>query len=219
MNSNDFDVHKIFPTPVIIRRMPNSETLNVDLRAAIERNKAANPKGIHRSNIFGWQSDSHMLKWGGEAARKLAAEILATCGQCTTDLGMVGNAPRFEMAMEMWANVSPARAPNQNHAHPGALWSAVYYVDDGGDPGGGPLVLQDPKFPMNRAYAPDLVFVDEDGKREENLFTIAPTPGKIVLFPSWLIHGVKAHKGVGERISIAMNIMALPVRPTTAPAS
>ena len=154
-----------------------------------------------------------MLQWGGEPAQNLAMQTLQTCGQYTTDVGMQGQTPRFEMAMDMWANISPKGASNQSHAHPGALWSAVYYVDDGGDSVGGQLVLQDPRFPMNRAYVPDLVFVDGEGKKEESQFRIAPSPGKLVVFPSWLIHGVKPHQGNAERISIAMNVMALPVRP------
>lgn len=213
MSDDTIDAHKIFPTLILIRRLPGSDALNDQLKSVIAQHKAAHA-GINRSNILGWHSDTEMLKWGGEAAKTLGLETLKTCGQHTTDIGMMGDVPRFEMAMEMWANVSPTGASNQNHAHPGSLWSAVYYVDDGGDPDSGPLVLQDPRFPMSRAYAPDLVFTDEEGTREENQFRIAPTPGKLVLFPSWLMHGVRPHKGSGARISIAMNIMAIPVRST-----
>lgn len=206
------DVHLTFPTPVIVRELENAAQLNEALRRSIIDRKASS-KGIQRSNILGWHSDTEMLNWGGEAAQNLAMQTLQTCGEHTTDIGMQGQTPRFEMAMDMWANVSPAGASNQSHAHPGALWSAVYYVDDGGDSASGQLVLQDPRFPMNRAYVPDLVFVDGDGRKEESQFRIAPTPGKLVLFPSWMMHGVKPHQGSRERISIAMNVMALPVRP------
>ena len=54
---------------------------------------------------------------------------------------------------------------------------------------------------------------DESGAREETTVKIAPTPGKLVLFPSWLMHGVKPHRGPRERISIAVNVLALPLRP------
>ena len=116
------------------------------------------------------------------------------------------------MGLEMWANVSPAGASNQVHAHPGCVWSAVYYVDDGGDPESGKLVLHDPRYPMNRMAAPDLVFA-ADGAAEEMKYEIIPEPGKLVAFPSWLMHGVKPHQGSRDRISVALNIMAIPVRP------
>jgi uncharacterized protein (TIGR02466 family) len=111
----------------------------------------------------------------------------------------------------MWANVSPPGASNQMHAHPGCVWSAVYYVDDGGDAKTGKLVLHDPRFPMNRMAAPDLVFAVE-GETEEMKFEADPEPGKLIAFPSWLMHSVQPHSGPRERISIAINIMALPAR-------
>ena len=115
------------------------------------------------------------------------------------------------MAVDMWANVLPAGAVNQMHAHPGALWLAVYYVDDGGEPDNGARTLLDPRFPMNRMGANDLVFAD-GGVVEEPTVHIQPVPGRMVIFPSWLMHGVKPHQGARDRVSIAINIMAVPAR-------
>jgi uncharacterized protein (TIGR02466 family) len=112
--------------------------------------------------------------------------------------------------MEMWANVSPAGASNQMHSHPGSFWSASFYVDDGGDGEDGFFVAQDPRFPMIRMVAPDLVFTDETGEKQMSQFRVRPEPGKLVIFPSWLMHAVRPHKGPGERISVAMNVLALP---------
>jgi uncharacterized protein (TIGR02466 family) len=152
-----------------------------------------------------------MLHWGGPAAKALALDTLQICGRITTDVGLKEARPRFEMGMEMWANVSPAGASNQMHCHPGSLWSAVYYVDDGGDEKA-KLTLLDPRYPMTRMATPDLLFQDEAGEREKNTVEIAPEPGKLVMFPSWLMHAVKPHSGPRERVSIAMNVMAIPVR-------
>jgi uncharacterized protein (TIGR02466 family) len=203
-------VHHLFATPLIETTLARAEALNAALLAAIKARQAASP-GIVRSNYLGWHSDTEMLSWGGEAAKELALETMRLCGRFTEDVGMRNNQPRFEMGLDMWANVSPAGSSNQNHSHPGSLWSAVYYVDDGGDAEGGPLILQDPRFPMNRMHAPDLRFVDEKG-REENQFKVLPAPGKLIVFPAWLTHGVKPHQGARERISIAMNVTAIPVR-------
>jgi hypothetical protein len=43
-------------------------------------------------------------------------------------------------------------------------------------------------------------------------FEADPEPGKLIAFPSWLMHSVQPHNGPRERISIAINIMALPAR-------
>lgn len=204
------EVRAIFPTHVLETRVKDFVLLNDGLRAAIAERKAAD-SGIARSNIGGWHSDTEMLQWAGEPARRLALATLQLCGAHTHDKGMRGNTPRFEMGLEMWANVSPPGASNQVHAHPGCIWSAVYYVDDGGDAESGKLVLHDPRFPMNRMAAPDLLFA-ADGVMEEMRVEIAPEPGKLVAFPSWLMHSVKAHRGTRDRISIALNVMAIPAR-------
>lgn len=204
------EVRKIFPTYILETRLKDWAGLNDALKSVIVRKQAADP-GISRSNIGGWHSDTKMLQWGGEPARRLGLATLQLCGAYTHDKGMRGPAPRFEMALEMWANVSPPGASNQMHAHPGCVWSGVYYVDDGGDAQSGKLVLHDPRFPMNRMVAPDLVFA-ADGAIEEMRVEITPEPGKLVAFPSWLMHSVKAHKGARDRISIALNVIAIPVR-------
>jgi uncharacterized protein (TIGR02466 family) len=203
-------VRSIFPTHILETRVKDWAPLNDALRTVIAERRAADP-GIARSNLGGWHSDTEMLQWAGEPARRLGLATLQLCGAYTHDKGMRGNAPRFEMGLEMWANVSPPGAANQMHAHPGCVWSAVYYVDDGGDAESGKLVLHDPRFPMNRMAAPDLVFAT-DGAMEEMRVEITPEPGKLVAFPSWLLHSVKAHSGSRDRISIALNVMAIPVR-------
>ncbi len=203
-------VRSIFPTQILETRLKDAATFNAALGAVIRERRGADA-GLARSNIGGWHSDTEMLVWGGEAARRLGLATLQLCGAHTHDRGMRAATPRFEMGLEMWANVSPPGASNQAHAHPGCVWSAVYYVDDGGGADSGKLVLHDPRFPMNRMAAPDLVFV-ADGAMEAMRVEIAPEPGKLVAFPSWLMHSVKPHEGPRERISIALNIMAIPVR-------
>src|SRR5207244_650746 len=66
-----------------------------------------------------------------------------------------------------WANVNRLGHGNQFHTHPGALWSATYYVDDGGigaDPSlGGEFEIQDPRGVAPVMYAPYLTFPGPDG--------------------------------------------------------
>jgi len=200
---------ELFATPLIEFRPQTADALAPALKEVILKRKTEH-KGIARSNIHGWHSDTDMLEWGGEPARALALEAMQTCGRFTRDLNAAQGQSRYEMGMEMWANVSPAGASNQLHAHPTALWSAVFYVDDGGDTEEGALVLQDPRFPLTRMYASDLVFTNAAGEKQLSQHWVRPEPGKLILFPSWLMHAVRPHKGERDRISIAMNITAMP---------
>lgn len=70
----------LFPTPVIEVDLPMADQLIEPLRSAIYANKAAS-KGIMRSNILGWHSDTKMLEWGGDAAAVLAMETMKVCGR------------------------------------------------------------------------------------------------------------------------------------------
>ena len=94
------------------------------------------------------------------------------------------------------------------HVHGGSFWSAVYYVR-AGEGEGGQLVLHDPRMPALRMHAPGLRFKDmgPDVRAE-----VQPKSGMLVLFPAWLLHSVEPWQGDGHRISIAMNIRAIPAR-------
>ena len=208
--TGEVEIRHLFPVPIMVTTVNDAAALNAALMEVIKTNRAQS-EGIARSNILGWHSDTEMLQWGGGPARTLGLAMLQTVGQRTDDVGMKGGQPRYEMHMEMWANVSPANASNQMHCHPGCIWSGVYYVDDGGDPSSS-LVLMDPNYPTNRMYAPDLLFVGPENQHYHTVHEIEPAPGRMVIFPSWLNHSVKPHNGPRDRISIAMNVMAIPGR-------
>ncbi len=207
----DPEIKYLFPTPIMVTELANAAALNSQLKEIILTRRKSAP-GVQRSNILGWHSDTEMLNWAGEAAKTLALETLQVCASRTDDVGMRNGVPRYEFGIEMWANISPAGASNQAHTHPGSLWSAVYYVDDGGDAEAA-LVLHDPNYPLNRMYAPDLQFVGKKGERLPTVQSFTPTPGRLIVFPAWLSHAVKPAKGPGERISVAMNILTILARP------
>ena len=200
-------IDALFATPLISLRLDDAAPTNAALLAAITERRARD-KGRLRSNQGGWQSGDDLFEWTGEAGARVLDACLSACAQHTDDLAMHPGQPRFAWAPQAWANVSPPGAQNHAHAHPGAYWSAVYYVDDGGGTAG--LRLEDPRFPLNRMVQPDFRLKAE-GIADHTEVTIRPEPGKMVLFPSWLRHRVPAHDGPRERVSIAINVVAVPV--------
>jgi uncharacterized protein (TIGR02466 family) len=207
----------LFATPLIMADLQDAGSLVAELKTVIAERRASHP-GTSRSNMGGWQSDTAMLQWGGSSAYKLAALVLHMCNRFTRDVGQTDpSQPRFEWSGQMWANICPPTVGHESHTHPGSLWSSVFYVDDGlaeGDEAeaAGVFVLQDPRNPTPVMYQPDLRIMDPDGSTYRSDHRVAPKVGRVMAFPSWVAHWVTPHQGARDRVSISMNMLALPAR-------
>ncbi|MEE4339190.1 TIGR02466 family protein [Erythrobacter sp.] len=209
----------LFATPFLIDRLQSPESIAA-LRESIIARRAHDPDGVQISNIGGWHSDTRMIEWGGEAARALAFKAFTMAEEGAVNIAR-DQGRDYGWVPEMWANVSEKGHANQYHTHPGSLWSAVAYIDDGydgsDDPAlGGELQLLDPRMPMVRMGSLDLRFKDTDGRVQNNEPMIRPQTGLIVMFPSWLQHSVRGFYGPGTRISVAINLVPALKPPTTA---
>ena len=106
---------------------------------------------------------------------------------------------RIDFVLWGWAVSYRAGHTQGLHVHPNANVSGVYYVAappetlEQGDVG--KISFYDPR---PRATMAQLPF-------QATRHRIAPVPGDMYLFPSWLEHAVSAFQGPGERICIAFN--------------
>jgi uncharacterized protein (TIGR02466 family) len=194
--------HLMFSTPVIVDEVDDAEAINADLVQTIAERRKLDP-GVVQSNIGGWHSKQDFQAWSGDAGRKLMRRVLELARGHTVK---IEGGTELEWSMQGWANVSAPGAMNKPHVHGGAFWSAVYYVR-APESESGRLVLYDPRMPALRMYAPSLRFKDAG---PEQVVRLQPRSGMLVMFPSWLLHGVDPWEGEGERISIAFNIFASP---------
>lgn len=90
---------------------------------------------------------------------------------------------------------------NSAHSHPGWFFSGVYYVK--ADNGSGNINFISPNSNTANSILPEML-------ESPNSFTSsscahAPQVGKLLIFPSWLIHFVSSSLENSERISIAFN--------------
>lgn len=197
---------KLFPTPVVIASIANAEPLNAELKRLILEREKTHPS-VERSNRGGWQSSWDMHEWGGEPMQRVLAFARAVVEDATVD--RTGQRHQYAWRINCWANINRSGHGNQFHTHPGALWSASYYVDDGGidaDPSlGGEFEIQDPRGVAPVMYAPQFTFAGPDGAALGESQRLRPRAGVLVVFPSWLSHGVCPYRGTRERISIAIN--------------
>lgn len=205
------EIRRIFSTPLALEAI--GEAVGVAaLRAAIEAERARDPQGIAVSNVGGWHSAATLQHWGGEPAKALASQVAAIADTMTLD-DRDREARTHRWKADMWANVAGAGNSHQYHFHPGCVWSAVAWLDDGyeGDASpalGGELQLLDPRMPQIRMNAPHLRLREADGGEQLVEPFIRPRAGLLVVFPAWLAHAVRPFGGTGTRISVALNLSA-----------
>ena len=211
-------VASMFETPLLIDMPPDSAALNAELATLIRSRRDQDPAGITRSNRQGWHSDVNIFQWGGAAVRTLGEHIHALANANSVDIREPAS-PRYRWNSHGWANILTRGGSNQFHIHPGAFWSAVYFVDDGyggsANPDlGGELEIEDPRMNLVLMEEPDLRFrARPDWPVPQNEIFIRPSTGMLLMFPGWLRHGVRTYLGDGERLSIAINLMVMPIAP------
>jgi uncharacterized protein (TIGR02466 family) len=201
------EMRALFSTPVAIAALPNAGKLNSALRTTILAREESHPSTGH-SNLGGWQSTWDIAEWGGEEVHAILVFARQFADKLTAD--RQGRPAPQNWRMNAWANVNRRSHGNEFHTHPGCVWSASYYVDDGGiadDPSlGGQFEIQDPRGVAPAMFRPDLVPNVPGGASFGASEIISPTAGTMVMFPSWLSHAVRPYTGDGVRISVAMNL-------------
>ena len=93
----------------------------------------------------------------------------------------------------LWVNQLKAGGHHSGHVHPHSILSGTFYVEV--PKKSGPIRFEDPRLPLMMA-AP---------QRADGFVTIAPRPGLLLMWESWLRHEVLAGSGRGERLSISFN--------------
>lgn len=200
----------LFSTPITIVK-PFKHREDIDTLASTIRAYSREDEGVTHSNDGGWQSAPNFLEWSGKEGRALTHAVIALANSTTLDFstGRLTREP-IDWRITAWANVNGSGNGNLPHYHPGAYWSACFYADDGGIAGtdtlGGALEFYDPRGALPLMYAPRVKMGIEGciaaGLQERHF----PETGQLVLFPSWLQHGVTRYRGNGTRVSIAFNL-------------
>lgn len=130
-----------------------------------------------------------------ELERALRKHAGAFARELEFDLG--GRALELD---SLWVNVMNKGAIHAPHIHPHSVISGTYYVAV--PPGSGTIRFEDPRLGLMMAAPPR----KEKAKRENRLFVeVEPKLGMLLLWESWLRHGVETNRAKGERISVSFN--------------
>jgi uncharacterized protein (TIGR02466 family) len=105
--------------------------------------------------------------------------------------------PRLD---NLWVNILKPGGSHSGHIHPHAFLSGTVYVEV--PDGASALKLEDPRLAMMMARPG----VRPDAPEAERPFVyLAPRPGTVLMWESWLRHEVPANAARSERISISFN--------------
>jgi len=195
----------LFASPLLAHVWADGSELNAQLKDSILEHARRNP-GRELTNVGGWHSETGRLEFCGHAGERLIGHMRDMTEEATLRLYAEFAKPRASLnwTLNAWANINGPGDFNKVHTHPGSTWSGVYYVDPGSsdpDAESTPLHLSDPCPSRTNIFFPEL---------STSNVLIKPEPGLMILFPSYVPHGVLPHRGDRARISIAFNVRKEP---------
>jgi len=192
-----------YATPIRRHQYSDVQEFNRALAAQILALRDRAP-GKRLSNVGGWHGDSQLLQTLGEPyAGRLGRMFLEDVREAFAVVAEPDEPLPATVSLEAWANVNLHGHSNVAHLHGGCPWSGVYYVAGDTGPGaGGNLVFSDPRTAALMVVHPYNPF------KGANHISVVPEPGLMVVFPSFLYHGVEPYQGDSPRISISFNLLA-----------
>jgi len=174
-----------------ILNINNQELLNYILKLK------KTSKGVHKSNPTGWQSYNLNLTENifSELNKRISENFLKYINEIP-----LKNDFQIE---SMWANVNGYKDYNTVHGHSNSVISGVYYLKVPKKCGN--IFFQHPYSQMIEVFWDKCV--EKDSDYNVTCANAHPSEGKLILFPSWLQHGVEPNLNKKEgRISISFNI-------------
>lgn len=201
-------VRVTFPTPVCIHFLPIAQEANAELRPLILEKMGANGTTDNRGQ--GWRSAPDFESWGGSAAQTLFRVLRELADGVTATRG--GGRISLEWRITACAVVRQRGDYAEILARPGAMWSGIYFVDDGyaksdDETLGGECELADPRGVLPAMVAPHLSFRIPGGGTAGHVEIIRPQTGMILLHPSWQPRGTRRFDGTNPRVEIEFDLL------------
>jgi|TARA_E500000305_G_scaffold48586_1_gene37958 uncharacterized protein (TIGR02466 family) len=171
--------------------------LNTDELAQNIINWSNQDKGVIKTNVNGWHSETDMHK--KPEYKLLVDELFKMVYQVFNEEWLDGKVTLGNM----WANINPTGGYNRPHVHPNSLFSGVYYVKAPSN--SGRLVCNDPR-PGIQTCMPNR----KKGQPPKHLWRevhLQPKENRAIVFPAWLWHQVEPNKSNEPRISVSFNFI------------
>ncbi len=187
-----------FPTPIWEFDVKNSQYLNQNLLLVVEEEQRKDPQGLNRSNKLGWHSATNLHQ---------KPELQDLISIINNQTFKIIQEQKWDLANSQliidncWAMVNYKYGFSKVHSHSNSIFSGVYYISTPEESGN--IFFIDPR-PGKTVLQPPL--------QEVNLWTTQqvsyqPRTGMMLIFPSWLWHGVEPNLSNQARVSISFNLI------------
>lgn len=162
----------------------------------IDRREIDPEKKPSFSNRQGWNSKKDLF--ADENFHQLKLFANAAFARVFNEMKLAGN---FKFRLEAWANIHDEGGFNYAHVHRNVLLSGCYYMRV--PERAGPIVFKDPR------PGPLFAGLHGQGINCYGEHKIKPPEGSLLIFPNWLEHSVEVNESDAQRVSIAMNAIAV----------
>ena len=194
MNIN-YTTTNIFPVPIHTFDVNGFEQIQNDLIDYAYDLKNKEPKGVSISNHGGWQSKIFPLN---DESDKLHSLLMG----CITSLPSLKK--NINIYSRAWVNINSPGSLNLQHSHPSCDLSGVLWIkcpDKSGN-----IFFHSPSgfetFQEIESYTEDF----KNNNNYHHSYWFPPIEGRMLIFPSHLIHEVRENKSNEDRISVSFNI-------------
>lgn len=195
----DGDVHDMWPTGLIKRRLPEHDRRNQELIDIIDELERENPDLTTDFNADRLQGSGHAaIDW-------LMSHIKRSVSAYFNQIGM-----KYPVSFEIssWPNINRFGDYHSPHNHPWCYLSGTYYVQVPEAE-----IDQDSHEELSPAcisyYDPrrgSAAYDFPPGSRSSPVYTVRPVPGALLLWPSAVYHFVHPNLSTLKRYSISFNI-------------
>jgi Putative 2OG-Fe(II) oxygenase len=188
------EVIGLFPTPF----MRATGTLRPDLVAGLVEHFSS--AAVQANNSSANLSHTTMLRPGDSPLLVVAAALVTPL---LTEFGALMFGEKMGWSIkEMWVNVSDTGARQAMHNHANSFISGIVYLTHT-HPDARTVFMKSPGG-TDFSFKNDHSAVVTGPYNADKWISVAPEPGDIVLFPSYLMHAVPPNPG-GRRITMSFN--------------
>lgn len=196
--------HALFVTTVYQAALGSSEDLNPALMAAclaIAEDDTAGQEWCAQKAYPGYTSYASLndLEWRDPSFKALGRALDKHVG-AFAEIAQFDLGARALVRDSLWINVLEPGGFHSGHIHPHSAVSGTYYVSI--PDGASALRFEDPRLGMMMAAPPRR---SEAAEAFKSFVPVAPQPGMVLLWESWLRHEVLLNEADDVRVSISFN--------------